>query len=278
MSIPFSDFQDPRKLVLIAGPCVIESEEHVNRMADAIAAIADAAGFPGCLKASFDKANRTSLSWVPGSWGRGRAGHSRAAVRQRGFSVLTDIHEPAQAAQAAEAVDILQNPGVPLPPDRFAARSGPHREDRQYQKGPVHGAARYSSLGGEGGLNRERAGWSNDRDGVRLSGHKQPGRRYARFANHGGCGVASGVRRYTQRSVAERRAGTASGGRLQFIEPLAAARCRGGSVRSLRPENCTTRRRKLYRTGLTRSGWACCRDFCAGWRASTPPGLPEIPR
>jgi len=59
--IQFDDFTDPSRLVLMAGPCVIESEEHVQRMADAIAPIAAEAGFSYVFKASFDKANRTSL-------------------------------------------------------------------------------------------------------------------------------------------------------------------------------------------------------------------------
>ena len=107
--IQFADFEDPARLVLIAGPCVIESEEHVNRMADAIAAIADAASMPYVFKASFDKANRTSVKSYRGPGAtEGLAILSR--LRERGFSVLTDIHEAAQAESAAEAVDILQIP------------------------------------------------------------------------------------------------------------------------------------------------------------------------
>jgi 2-dehydro-3-deoxyphosphooctonate aldolase (KDO 8-P synthase) len=109
MPIRFADFQNPSQLVLIAGPCVIESEEHVNRMADAIGAIACEAGFPWVFKASFDKANRTSLQAYRGP-GEDEGLQILAHLRQRGFSVLTDIHEPAQAAVAAEAVDILQIP------------------------------------------------------------------------------------------------------------------------------------------------------------------------
>ena len=66
MPIQFSHFQNPDQLVLIGGPCVIESEEHVNRMADAISAIAREAGFPYVFKSSFDKANRTSLKGYRG--------------------------------------------------------------------------------------------------------------------------------------------------------------------------------------------------------------------
>src|SRR5580692_9181448 len=109
MSIHFADFQNPEQLVLIAGPCVIESEEHVNRIADAIAAIAAEAGFPWVFKASFDKANRTSLKGFRGP-GVDEGLRILGRLRQRGFSVLTDIHEPSQAAVAAESVDILQIP------------------------------------------------------------------------------------------------------------------------------------------------------------------------
>src|SRR5467141_3237225 len=84
-------------LALIAGPCVIESEEHVRRMADAIAQIAG----PFVFKASFDKANRTSVSAFRGP---GLADGLRilAGVKAAGHVVLTDIHEPSQAGPAAE--------------------------------------------------------------------------------------------------------------------------------------------------------------------------------
>jgi 2-dehydro-3-deoxyphosphooctonate aldolase (KDO 8-P synthase) len=92
-------------LALIAGPCVIESEEHVYRMADAIGKIAG----PFIFKASFDKANRTSLAGFRGP-GLQEGLRILGGVRARGHAVLTDIHEPAQAEQAAECADILQIP------------------------------------------------------------------------------------------------------------------------------------------------------------------------
>ncbi|MEP6715700.1 MAG: 3-deoxy-8-phosphooctulonate synthase [Terriglobia bacterium] len=109
MSISFADFTDPSRLVLIAGPCVIESAEHVNKMADAIRAVADAQGFPYVFKASFDKANRTSLQGFRGP-GLKEGLRILGDLRQRGFSVLTDVHECSQMSAAAEAVDILQIP------------------------------------------------------------------------------------------------------------------------------------------------------------------------
>ncbi len=106
--IVYEDFKGDR-LVLMAGPCVIESEEHVNRMADAIAPIAVEAGFAYVFKASFDKANRTSLT---GSRGPGLTEGVRilGALRRRGFSVVTDVHEPGQVAAVAEVADVVQIP------------------------------------------------------------------------------------------------------------------------------------------------------------------------
>lgn len=92
-------------LKLIAGPCVIESEEHVHWLADRIREVAGEFVF----KASFDKANRSSLGSFRGP-GVKEGLRILAGLRARGFRVLTDIHEPAQAEAAAEAVDILQIP------------------------------------------------------------------------------------------------------------------------------------------------------------------------
>jgi 2-dehydro-3-deoxyphosphooctonate aldolase (KDO 8-P synthase) len=107
--IRFSDFQDPAKLVLIAGPCVIESEEHVHKMADAISAIAAEQGFPYVFKASYDKANRTSGKGYRGP-GLKEGLRILGGLKSRGYSILTDVHETAQVAEAAEVVDILQIP------------------------------------------------------------------------------------------------------------------------------------------------------------------------
>ncbi len=109
MSVEFGAFRDHSRLVLIAGPCVIESEAHVHRMADAIAAIAAAQGFPWVFKASFDKANRTSLKSYRGP-GLEDGVRILNGLRKRGFSIVTDIHECAQAGPAAEVADILQIP------------------------------------------------------------------------------------------------------------------------------------------------------------------------
>jgi 2-dehydro-3-deoxyphosphooctonate aldolase (KDO 8-P synthase) len=98
-------FSNTSPLSLIAGPCVIESEEHVLFLARAIHDIVGSYVF----KASFDKANRSSVNSFRGP-GLKEGLRILGEVRKLGIPVLTDIHEPAQAAQAAEGVDILQIP------------------------------------------------------------------------------------------------------------------------------------------------------------------------
>ena len=99
------EFGPGKPLGLIAGPCVIESEEHVHRIAHAIREVAGEFVF----KASFDKANRSSVSSYRGP-GLKEGLRILGGLKRAGFQVLTDIHEPTQAEAAAEAVDILQIP------------------------------------------------------------------------------------------------------------------------------------------------------------------------
>ncbi|MDQ3421723.1 MAG: 3-deoxy-8-phosphooctulonate synthase, partial [Acidobacteriota bacterium] len=97
-------------LLLIAGPCVIESESHAIDTALAVRDIAQRAGVQYVFKASFDKANRTSLSSFRGP-GLAEGVRILKLVKERAkVPVLTDIHEPAQAMVAAEVADVLQIP------------------------------------------------------------------------------------------------------------------------------------------------------------------------
>jgi 2-dehydro-3-deoxyphosphooctonate aldolase (KDO 8-P synthase) len=99
-----------RSLVLIAGPCVIESEAHAIETALALRDITRRAGVPLIFNASFDKANRTSGSSYRGP-GLDEGIRVLGRVREAaGVPVLTDIHEPAQAAPAATVADVLQIP------------------------------------------------------------------------------------------------------------------------------------------------------------------------
>jgi len=97
-------------LVLIAGPCVIESEAHAIETALALVDITRRAGVPFIFKASYDKANRTSSTSFRGP-GLQQGLRVLARVREAAkVAILTDIHEPAHAAPAAEVVDVLQIP------------------------------------------------------------------------------------------------------------------------------------------------------------------------
>ena len=98
------------ELFLIAGPCVVESEAHAMKMAEAISQITRRLGVPYIFKASYDKANRTSAT---SHRGPGVEEGLRVLGRVRsefGLPVLTDVHETTQVRAAAEVADVLQIP------------------------------------------------------------------------------------------------------------------------------------------------------------------------
>ncbi len=98
------------ELFLIAGPCVIESEAHALKMAEAIADICRQRKLPYIFKASYDKANRTSIRSFRGP-GVGEGLRILRKVRETvKVPVLTDVHEAADVPRVAEAVDVLQIP------------------------------------------------------------------------------------------------------------------------------------------------------------------------
>ena len=97
-------------LFLMAGPCVIESEDGCLGIAERLAEISERTGVRTIFKASFDKANRSSFSSFRGP-GLQKGMRILAKVRaESGLPVMTDIHEPAQAVEAARTVDCLQVP------------------------------------------------------------------------------------------------------------------------------------------------------------------------
>jgi len=111
-TVPVGDvlFGGGRRFALIAGPCIIENEEHPFFMAERIRDIAVSLGVPYVFKASFDKANRTSIEGFRGP-GLEKGLAILRAVRERfGIPVTTDVHEPHQAEAVAESVDLLQVP------------------------------------------------------------------------------------------------------------------------------------------------------------------------
>ena len=98
------------KLLIIAGPCVIETEQRTLEIAERLAAVESRLGVHLIFKASFDKANRTLVDAFRGP-GLEKGLEIFAEIKQTyGVPVITDVHEPAQAAPAAEIIDVLQLP------------------------------------------------------------------------------------------------------------------------------------------------------------------------
>ena len=98
-------------LLVIAGPCQLESLDHAQMIAGVMQAACAAVGAQYVFKASYDKANRTSMA---GKRGLGMEAGLKilAAIKAMGMPVLTDFHEPGQAAEVAAVVDVLQIPAL----------------------------------------------------------------------------------------------------------------------------------------------------------------------
>jgi 2-dehydro-3-deoxyphosphooctonate aldolase (KDO 8-P synthase) len=204
-------------LGLIAGPCVIESEEHVHFMA---AGIREAVGGEFVFKASFDKANRTSLKGFRGP-GLEEGLRILSGLRKAtGLPVLTDVHTPEQCGPAAEAVDILQIPAFLCRQTDLLLEAGRMGKTVNIKKGQFvapadmrHAVEKVASTGNTKIILTERGssfGYNNlvvDMRGLKImSGTGYP---VVFDATHS-VQLPSG-------------AGGASGGQPQFIEPLASA-------------------------------------------------------
>lgn len=98
------------KFLLIAGPCVIESEENVMQIAEAVMGIAERLDLDYCFKASFDKANRTSICSQRGPGIEEGLGILKKVKDRYGLKICTDTHEPWQAEKSAKVADIIQIP------------------------------------------------------------------------------------------------------------------------------------------------------------------------
>jgi 2-dehydro-3-deoxyphosphooctonate aldolase (KDO 8-P synthase) len=212
-------------LALIAGPCVIESEEHVHFLATEIAAVTAKLGVPFIFKASFDKANRSSVSSYRGP-GLKEGVRILKTVRERGIPVLTDIHEPGQAAEAAEGADILQIPAFLCRQTDLLIEAGRTGRAVNIKKGqfvsPLDiglAAEKVASTGNNAILLTERGssfGYNNlvvDMRGIQIMrGFGWP--------------VVFDATHSVQLPGAD---GTTSGGQPEFIEPLASAAVAAGA-------------------------------------------------
>ena len=100
------------KLILIAGPCVIESEQSALKIAEKIKPIAGEVGIGCIFKASYDKANRQSVKSYRGPGMKKGLKILNKIRKELDIPVLTDVHSPHEALMAAEAADILQVPAL----------------------------------------------------------------------------------------------------------------------------------------------------------------------
>ncbi|MCC8189824.1 MAG: 3-deoxy-8-phosphooctulonate synthase [Planctomycetes bacterium] len=122
-------------LALIAGPCVIESERHVRGMAEALCRIASDRGIPFVFKASYDKGNRSSLQGFRGPGLTAGLAILAAVKRDCGVPVLSDVHETAEIAPAAEVLDVLQIPAFLCRQTDFLVAAGRSGKPVNIKKG-----------------------------------------------------------------------------------------------------------------------------------------------
>ena len=207
-------------LVLIAGPCVIENEGHATMLAERLACIATNAKVPFIFKASYDKANRSSTQSFRGP-GLIEGLRILRKIRERfGIPILTDIHEPAQAAVAAEVADVLQIPAFLSRQTDLLAAAGQTGRAVNLKKGQflspwemANAVEKVASTGNDHILLTER-GASFGYQNLVVDMRSFP------ILRKTGCPVIFDVTHSVQLPGG---AGTSSGGQPEFIEPLARA-------------------------------------------------------
>jgi 2-dehydro-3-deoxyphosphooctonate aldolase (KDO 8-P synthase) len=122
-------------LFLIAGPCVIESETHALKMAEAISAVARKLQIPFIFKASYDKANRTSLQSFRGPGLEEGLRILEKVKKETGVPVLTDVHEAVDMPAVAEVVDVVQIPAFLCRQTDLLVAAAKHAKSINIKKG-----------------------------------------------------------------------------------------------------------------------------------------------
>jgi 2-dehydro-3-deoxyphosphooctonate aldolase (KDO 8-P synthase) len=207
-------------LVLIAGPCVIESEAHAFMMAERLVEIAAHARIPLVFKASYDKANRSSEQSFRGP-GLTEGLRILQKIKLRfGFPILTDIHEVSHAAAAAEVADVLQIPAFLSRQTDLLAAAGKTGRVVNLKKGQflspwemANAVEKIASTGNDRIILSER-GASFGYQNLVVDMRSFP------ILRKTGCPVVFDVTHSVQLPGGE---GKSSGGQPEFIEPLARA-------------------------------------------------------
>ncbi len=225
------------QLFLIAGPCVVEGDDLMFRVADHLARLADKVPGGIIFKASFDKANRSNAG-APRGPGLDEGLAALARVRQRsGLPVLTDVHLPGQCAPTAEVVDVLQIPAFLCRQTDLLDAAGATGKPVNVKKGQwMH------PEGMTGAVARVRAAYAAARGAEAGEGDVAVTER-GTFFGYGDLVVD--MRAFSRMRVAcqapvifdathsvqqpGRGAGGASGGAREFIPPLALAACAAGA-------------------------------------------------
>ena len=140
---------DGAPLALISGLNVIESEDGALQLATELSDISSRCGIPIIFKASFDKANRSSWDSYRGPGLEKGLRVLERVKTESGLPLLTDVHEPSQAAIAAEVADCLQIPAFLCRQTDLIAACAENGQGRQHQEGTVRGARRDRASGAE---------------------------------------------------------------------------------------------------------------------------------
>ena len=213
-------------LFLIAGPCVIESEAHAASMAERIAAITSELGIPYIFKASYDKANRTSLSSFRGPGLQEGLRILKQIKKDTSLPVLTDVHDLSEVGPAAEVCDILQIPAFLCRQTDLLIAAGRTGRVVNVKKGPFlspweigNAAEKIASTGNEKIILTER-GSSFGYQNLVVDMRSFP------IMKKLGYPVVFDVTHSVQLPGGE---GKSSGGQPEFIEPLARAGTAAGA-------------------------------------------------
>ena len=207
-------------LVLIAGPCVIESEAHALMLAGLLAEIAERARMPFIFKASYDKANRSSEQSYRGPGLTEGLRILKEIKRRFQLPILTDIHETSHAAAAAEVADVLQIPAFLSRQTDLLAAAGKTGRVVNLKKGQflspwemVNAVEKVANTGNDRVILTER-GASFGYQNLVVDMRSFP------ILRKTGCPVVFDVTHSVQLPGGE---GKSSGGQPEFIEPLARA-------------------------------------------------------
>ena len=212
-------------LALIAGPCVIEGREMALEVAKVVARVGQEFGVPVIFKASFDKANRQSLESFRGPGLEEGLKILAAAKEEAGISVVTDIHSPEQAARAAEVVDMIQIPAFLCRQTDLVVAAAETGKPLLIKKGQFMAPEDMAAIVGKATANGEGGVLLAER-GTTFGYHKL-------VVDMSGLAV---MREFGWPVVFDAThsvqlpggAGTASGGRREFVAPLARAAAGAG--------------------------------------------------